>query len=141
MNPHSRLAMPPPEKKFASRFADPNHPANSGSIVALLTGGHFDLTAARRVRRARRRAAWRGEVLTEVDIKNAEMDRLPRDRFRRWKGQGLIRRVMQKNVLYLMICNLPSEAEMEEMRRILVEKGKLKDSHGDRSPGSQPAVH
>ncbi|KAK5282274.1 hypothetical protein LTR40_003562, partial [Exophiala xenobiotica] len=41
-NPSSRLAaaLPPPpsEKQFASRFSDPNHPVNSGSITALLTG-------------------------------------------------------------------------------------------------------
>ncbi|OCK86330.1 hypothetical protein K432DRAFT_421081 [Lepidopterella palustris CBS 459.81] len=39
-NPDSKLTMQPPPK-FASRYADPNHPANSGSLVALISGGHI----------------------------------------------------------------------------------------------------
>lgn len=37
-NPNSALAAGP-KPEFASRFADPSHPANSGSLVALLSGG------------------------------------------------------------------------------------------------------
>lgn len=114
-HPNSRLAGPPPSKQFASRYSDPNHPANSGSIIALLTGGHFDPKARKRVRRVERRARKQGVQLTEVDIKNAEMGRKPMAK------QGLIRRVLQKNVLYLMIVNLPTEEEMsgvmKEMER------------------------
>jgi hypothetical protein len=50
------------ERQFASRYSDPNHPANSGSLVSLITGGALDLKgrrdnrrAGKRVRRARRR--------------------------------------------------------------------------------------
>lgn len=110
-HPESQLASaaPPPEKKFASRFSDPNHPINSGSIVSLLTGGHFDPHAKKRAYKAQRRARRRGYELSETDLKNAEMDRLPRRR------QGVIRRVLQQDVLYLTIVNLPSESEMKEM--------------------------
>ncbi|KIX92713.1 uncharacterized protein Z520_11565 [Fonsecaea multimorphosa CBS 102226] len=108
MHPDSRLVMPPPEKKFASRFSDPNHPANSGTILGLLTGGHFDPKAKRRGRRAQRHARWRGHELSETDIHNAEMGRLPR------RHQGLIRRVLHKDILYLTVVNLPSESEMQE---------------------------
>ncbi|PQE08079.1 FAD binding domain protein [Rutstroemia sp. NJR-2017a BVV2] len=31
-----------PKEKFASRYADPNHPASSGNPWSLLTGGHFN---------------------------------------------------------------------------------------------------
>lgn len=109
MHPDSRLVMPPPEKKFASRFSDPNHPANSGTILGLLTGGRFDPKAKKRGRRAQRRAHRHGYELSEADIKNAEMGRLPRRR------QGVIRRVLQKDILYLTVVNLPSEAEMREI--------------------------
>ncbi|KIW56048.1 hypothetical protein PV05_04745 [Exophiala xenobiotica] len=112
-NPSSRLAPPPPEKKFASRFADPNHPVNSGSITALLTGGHIDLMKRKRTRRARRRAAWQGAQLSEQDIKNAEMGRGPRRR------QGIIGRILHQDVLYLTIVNLPSESEMKEIMQQL----------------------
>ena len=110
-NPNSKLTGPPPSKQFASRYSDPNHPANSGTILGLLTGGHFDPKAQRRGRRAERRARRRGVPLAEADIKNAEMGRRPMGR------QGLIRRVLQKNVLYLMIVNLPTTQEMDGVRR------------------------
>jgi hypothetical protein len=112
-NPNSKLTGPPPSKQFASRYSDPNHPANSGTILGLLTGGHFDPKARRRGRRAERRARRRGVPLTEADIKNAEMGRRPMGR------QGLIKRVLQKNVLYLMIANLPTAQEMDGVRREL----------------------
>lgn len=32
-----------PTPTFASRFADPSHPASSGSLVSLVTSGHIDL--------------------------------------------------------------------------------------------------
>jgi hypothetical protein len=112
-NPNSQLSAPPPEKKFASRFSDPNHPINSGSLIALATGGHFDPKAKKRAARAQRRANRRGYELSETDLKNAEMGRLPRRR------KGLIGRVLQQDVLYLTIVNLPSESEMREMMQQL----------------------
>ena len=112
-NPNSKLTGAPPSKQFASRYSDPNHPANSGTILGLLTGGHYDPKARKRGRRAQRKARRRGIPLTEADIKNAEMGRKPMGK------QGLIKRVLQKDVLYLMIVNLPSEREMDEVRREL----------------------
>lgn len=109
MKPASKLAAPPAEKKFASRYSDPNHPANSGTLLGLLTGGKVDPKARRRGERAQRRAHRRGYELSEADVKNAEMGRLPRRR------KGLIGRVLQKDVLYLTVVNLPSESELREM--------------------------
>ena len=134
MHPGSKLAAPKQEKQFASRFSDPNHPANSGTIVGLLTGGHYDPTARKRGRRAQRRARRRGELLSEADIKNAEMGRAPRRR------QGVLRRILQKDVLYLMVVNLPSESEMREINQALeMEKTRSRDPspyrRGPSSPG------
>ncbi|EXJ70301.1 uncharacterized protein A1O5_06369 [Cladophialophora psammophila CBS 110553] len=42
-NPESKLNVYR-ERQFASRFSDPNHPANSGSLNALLSGGKIDTT-------------------------------------------------------------------------------------------------
>ncbi|KAK9244406.1 hypothetical protein V1506DRAFT_541680 [Lipomyces tetrasporus] len=52
--PGSSLAVPI-DSQFASRYSDPNHPANSGSLIALVTGGKGDPRRWRRERRARRR--------------------------------------------------------------------------------------
>ncbi|KAL2428750.1 Burnettramic acids biosynthesis cluster protein E [Exophiala dermatitidis] len=110
-NPDSRLAVaPPPEKKFASRFSDPNHPANSGTILGLVTGGKFDPKAKRRGQRAQELARAQGYELSETEIRNAEMGREPPR-----PKKGLVRRILHKDVLYLTVVNLPSEAEMKEM--------------------------
>jgi hypothetical protein len=50
-NPNSVLAQGP-SASFASRYSDPNHPANNGSLIALVTGGALD-----RNRRQERKAA------------------------------------------------------------------------------------
>ncbi|OCL03483.1 hypothetical protein AOQ84DRAFT_325915 [Glonium stellatum] len=39
-HPNSALSTTP-KPKFASRYSDPNHPANSGSLLALVTGGRM----------------------------------------------------------------------------------------------------
>lgn len=41
-HPDSILATSVPTPKFTSRYADPNHPASSGDLVALITGGRLD---------------------------------------------------------------------------------------------------
>lgn len=38
-NPESSMANETGQEQFASRYADPNHPASSGDPIALLTGG------------------------------------------------------------------------------------------------------
>lgn len=133
MNPHSALAQaaPPPEKKFASRFSDPNHPANSGTILGLLTGGRFDPKADKRGRKAQRRARREGRTLSPEEIYNAKMGRAPR------RKQGIIRRVLQKNVLYLIVTNLPTESEMVEIRQEL-ERVKSEQGHGGGVPSYGP---
>ncbi|KAI0472337.1 hypothetical protein F4859DRAFT_483841 [Xylaria cf. heliscus] len=55
-NPDSKMANTGPKEQFHSRYSDPNHPASSGDIIALLTGGHFQgsyITGVRRVPRSR----------------------------------------------------------------------------------------
>lgn len=115
----SRLAIPgATQQKFASRYSDPNHPANSGSLMALLTGGNFDPRAQRRGRIARLRAGWKGQELSEQKKKNMAMGR---GTTQSSGSRGLIRqgvrRIAAQDVLYLLIAEMPSQEEMEEMRR------------------------
>ncbi len=62
-SPDSSLAVPQ-TKEFASRYSDPNHPASSGSIISLLTGGHVDPRGMRRQRddKKAQRRGYRGPV-------------------------------------------------------------------------------
>ncbi|ORY00319.1 hypothetical protein BCR34DRAFT_494705, partial [Clohesyomyces aquaticus] len=100
--PNSKLNVPA-QKKFASRYSDPSHPANSGSISALLTGGAVDLTKGARerkeMRRDRRRQRRGHAPLTE------EEKRRPK--------QTIIRRLLTQDVLYMMVVNMPTQQEMD----------------------------
>ncbi|KAL7957648.1 hypothetical protein V8C34DRAFT_314657 [Trichoderma compactum] len=77
-HPESRLAQLNVKPKFHSRYADPNHPASSGSLLALLTGGAVggsvsdrkqsrrDRKAARRGRRSERKEQRGPTILNTV---------------------------------------------------------------------------
>ncbi|KAL7904642.1 hypothetical protein GGI35DRAFT_462950 [Trichoderma velutinum] len=116
MHPESRLAQLNAKPEFHSRYADPNHPASSGSLLALLTGGAVggrvsdrkqarrDRKAARRDRRSERREQRGPTVLNTV-------------------GPGALirglRKIMHEDVLYLMIANLPSAEETAAAQQFL----------------------
>jgi hypothetical protein len=51
-NPDSHLTQGP-KPTFTSRYADPNHPASSGDLLALVTGGHLSMDKLQSLRGAR----------------------------------------------------------------------------------------
>lgn len=51
-NPESIISTGTPELK--SRYADPNHPASSGSLINLATGGKVDTRGVRNKNQSRR---------------------------------------------------------------------------------------
>ena len=102
-DPNSSLAVPD-DKPFASRFSDPNHPVNSGSLISLVTGGKVDPRGYRR-----------------------NNPRLPIGRLRKATGTNKpLRKIISPNVLYLMITNLPSKEELAQARREMEEEKKSK---------------
>lgn len=64
-NLDSSLAVSPGQE-FASRYSDPTHPANSGSLISLLTGGKINTREGKDRRRAQR-AEWRGRPLKKKE--------------------------------------------------------------------------
>ena len=111
--PEAKLLMPQ-EKQFAGRYADPNHPASSGSLVSLLTGGHVDPRSMRRQRdqRVKDRLGFMG----------------PLGMARHYQP---VRRMMRQGVLYMMVVNMPSEAEMAKAKAEM-EKQKKDEASGDK---------
>jgi hypothetical protein len=117
-NPGSKLNVRSgPERPFASRFSDPNHPANSGSLIALLSGGAIDTTEADRAK-AERKARKR---------QYADSRRIMRGREPRYDATGTnkkapkggIKGLLKSDVLYLMIVNYPTETELREAGQAL----------------------
>lgn len=99
-NPGSKLSVAS-TPEFASRFSDPAHAVNSrdASLLTVLSGGKIP-------GRKQRARARKGRPL----ILDGRRDR---------KAQGktpisAVKKKLKENVLYLMIVNLPSEAEMRE---------------------------
>lgn len=93
-SPEAALLVPQ-DKQFASRYSDPNHPASSGSLVSLLTGGNVD-PRTRRSQRDQAKKDRRGFMGPLGMIRHYQP----------------VRRVMRQGVLYMMVVNMPSEAEM-----------------------------
>jgi hypothetical protein len=114
----SKLALPDSEElQFASRYSDPNHPANSGGILALLTGGAVDPRAKLLGKRAEGRARMMGKTpLTEQERRNVEMGRGVGGGRSGGPLRGAVRKVLKEDVLYLLIAEIPrGEDEMEGM--------------------------
>ncbi|KAJ5099712.1 hypothetical protein N7532_006713 [Penicillium argentinense] len=102
--------------QFKSRYNDPNHPANSGSLVALLTGGAVDPVPRRKARRAARQAR-RDDRQIRRDARRVARGRSPRGpRKTRNKKQrkGMIKRLLQEDILYFFVVSLPSQEEVQE---------------------------
>ena len=98
-NPESLLSVPE-SKPFASRYSDPNHPAVTGGLISLVTGGHVD---PRRPRKEARKA--RGP-------------RGPIGKIRKVTGTDKpLKKIMRQDVVYLLVVNLPSEEELEATRK------------------------
>lgn len=120
-HPESGLSNLGAKPEFRSRYADPNHPASSGNLLALLTGGAVGggggllglgspgSSAAQeehyRSRRVMARDNRRGGLL----------------------GSGVgpatiiqgVKKLMTEGVLYLMIANMPTPEQMAAAQQIL----------------------
>ncbi|KAK7729414.1 hypothetical protein SLS57_001899 [Botryosphaeria dothidea] len=96
------------EFPFKSKFSDPNAAVNK-HLITMITGGRIKaepLGARRRWERAQRREQRqiaRGKLIRPV------------------------KRILQEDVLYLMIVNMPSEEELAEARKKIAENKKGKD--------------
>ncbi|KAF3764293.1 hypothetical protein M406DRAFT_356508 [Cryphonectria parasitica EP155] len=137
----SALAVPSHSRKgFSSRFSDPNHPAMSGGLISFVTGGAIDTGTRRKERRGAKeeRRALKREYKDARRVARGRAPRGPRRRRgdRRQKGQrkGIIRKIMQQDVLYLLIVNLPSDVEVQQSvadleRMMSQEEASLHTSH------------
>ncbi|KAE8360369.1 hypothetical protein BDV27DRAFT_167873 [Aspergillus caelatus] len=132
-NPGSSLAVPQSGRKgFVSRYNDPNHPVNNGKLTSVLTGGLMGnkpcliervATSIRESQDSKRIA--RGEPPSEP-IKEK------RQRYHRKKKKpGFAKKVLQQDVLYLLIVNMPTE---EELKQSIAQLEHLMEQSGQRLP-------
>jgi hypothetical protein len=110
----------PAKPRFASRWADPNHPAHSGSPLALLTGGLIDprlMLAERRQGSGSSRDGPRSRPSERCGKNDIRTD----DQGKRVGSLGeIIKKVaaIEDGVLYLVIAWIPEDMK-EEINRAL----------------------
>lgn len=108
-NPGSSLTVPQ-SAPFASRYSDPNHAANSGSLMSLVTGGAVNPRERRQQRRYAKREAKairRGEEVTPQTQTQ-----------RREKRGGLVKRILKKVGFPLLTA---TRANMSSIERFVLD--------------------
>lgn len=105
-NPDSKVVVPiDNQKPLKSRFNDPDHPANSGSLISLVSGGAIATPGISGViGRGRRTAA------NIAQGKGASEGGKPI----KGPAASIVGKLVNQDVLYLMVVNVPTHQEMEE---------------------------
>ena len=93
---------------FASKLADPTYNTQGGGIIGTLTGG--TVGGGRRGRRAERRAA-KGDGRIVHSLLHGPAN-APKPGQLGYQPQG-VKRLMQQDVLYLTIVNMPTDDELQ----------------------------
>ncbi|KAJ4171531.1 hypothetical protein NW754_013298 [Fusarium falciforme] len=132
-NPDHSVANMLPKPEFRSRYSDPNHPASSGDIVALLTGGRWKYGRAKpaEAESSASKADSDRDSDSEKEQKKQEKKREKKKQTddssddeekdqRASKDEDKISsggwgQLFQSNVLYLVIANLPRKEEPAEV--------------------------
>ncbi|KAI4766422.1 hypothetical protein E4T52_00883 [Aureobasidium sp. EXF-3400] len=143
-NPNSALAAGP-KPTFSSRYADPAHAANSGSLAALISGGAIQLPERSNIlsdrggrgegsRMGGRAVLGRGfGGATEDPVVRRDTSEI-NNTMQRGLGAlrggrggssagplGLVQKVMKKDVLYLLIVDMPSDDELAAAQEVATE--------------------
>ncbi|KAJ5198549.1 uncharacterized protein N7498_007666 [Penicillium cinerascens] len=131
-----------PESKFKNRFLDPNHPANNGGLLGLISGGHLTRDPKKTMEDTKNLYQQQAELIIEQQNSQLELLRsqfqamgfseqqqheyisayeqqfqLQQDQLQaQIKGTEMMFRKILKNVLYLMVVNLPTDEEVEAAR-------------------------
>ncbi|KAF5000277.1 hypothetical protein FGRMN_1909 [Fusarium graminum] len=114
--PDNLLANQQEAPQFTSRYADPSHPSNNGSLISLITGGYVDPNQLRKGRGGR----FSGRQNQEQQGRGGPAKTgLPLP----FKPVHAAKKfVLDKDILYLMVVNLPTEAELNEAKAALAQR-------------------
>ncbi|MCJ1289932.1 hypothetical protein MMC34_001466 [Xylographa carneopallida] len=113
-NMESSLSVPQ-STDFASRYSDANHAANNCSLISLITGGSINPQTRRDEKRNRlsdRRGNRQGLINSMIR---------PTSATKGGKRESPVWRLLKKDVLYLMIVNMPAEEELNTAKEMLAQ--------------------
>ncbi|KAJ5723577.1 hypothetical protein N7488_001612 [Penicillium malachiteum] len=125
--PGTSLAMSSDQRKpFKSRFNDPNHPENSGSLISLVTGGAIAMPSRQQMLTSQFRKLKGGTDEEQTGRrKNSDM------------GFGLmstVKKMKKDDIFYLTVINMPTQEEIDAATAQLGELGQDMPAH------AQPAA-
>ncbi|KAK3715179.1 hypothetical protein LTR37_007389 [Vermiconidia calcicola] len=134
----SSLAVPEEQRAVKSKLADPEHRMYNSGLVGFVSGGALGRDRMLKgERQLQRRECGDERRMLKYEQRMARGRGLSRKKERRYERMlatgssrrkprrdkqgifGTVRKVMQEDVLYLMIVNMPSEAELAEAREAL----------------------
>lgn len=143
-----------PQAKFSSRYADPNNPAASGSLIAFVSGGHLvpgpnsrgligGLASAVKQKSQKGKAVehynpnaqgssqyggqqgygYEEDNMYSRNYRGRRARRERRDMRRGGPRERIIpspvggaKKLLNQNVLYMMVVNMPTESEMADAK-------------------------
>lgn len=94
-----------PQQDFASRYSDPNHPASTGGMISIATGGKYNPPSP--LDRLRNRHSDRRQRM------GLGASRLGKENRQQRKQNKPLRKLLKQDAIYLMVVNLPTEEEMQ----------------------------
>jgi hypothetical protein len=118
-------------KPFKSRFNDPDHPANSGSLISLVTGGAIAMPDRKQVLMDKGKRGFRTLTGQEEPADNTQGQN---GKQRKPASGGLIKTVMkmkQDDIFYLTMINMPTHEDID------AAKAQLEDVSVDWPPNIQ----
>ncbi|KAK3722923.1 hypothetical protein LTR37_002068 [Vermiconidia calcicola] len=137
-DPNSTLAIPEGQRALKSKLADPEHRMYNSGLVGFVSGGALGRDRVLKgERRLQRREYKDDRRMLKYEQRIARGRGLSRKKERRYERMletgssrrkpqrdkkgifGTVRKVMQEDVLYLMIVNMPSESELDDAREAL----------------------
>ncbi|KAJ6022235.1 hypothetical protein N7540_007739 [Penicillium herquei] len=122
--PGTSLAMSSDQRKpFKSRFNDPDHPANSGSLISVITGGAIAMPSRQQMLTSQLRRLKGGADEEQTGRrKNSDM------------GLGLmstVKKMKKYNIFYLTVINMPTQEEIDAATAQLGELGQDMPAQAD----------
>jgi len=109
-NPGSSLSLPE-RPRFASKISDPAYQSEHRGLIGTLSGGMLGGGGRRRERRAHKRAYKDERRIARGKSPRGPRKLKPGDPGYQPTGVG---RLLQQDVLYLMILNIPTDEELQQ---------------------------
>jgi hypothetical protein len=122
-NPSSTLTVPENKRQMRSKWADQEHPMFNNGLVGLLSGGRMDLSDSKGERQACGQGRGVGHFKEKLEGRGTRFgSRVGKTSAKNGGVISAVRKVMEEDVLYLMIVPMPPEWELAKAREMITRE-------------------